>query len=695
MAERLSMLDTMFLDLEQMDEAAHMHIGAALVFDPLPGGGTPQIGVLRDHMRERMGILPRFAQQLSAPHAGSLAWLTWEPARDFDLDAHVHHASLPAPGDEADLNEWLADFWSHRLDRRRPLWEMTLLDGLEDGRWALATKTHHCLVDGVGSMDIGYALLDATPDAPPLRAAAAAGGATSRARGRGSGASGSRRGWSLRGARAGVGAALHPRQSLERVGAAAELIVRDEVIAAPQIEPERADERHPPLRHGAPGARRGQGDQERASAAPSTTSCSPSARAGCAICCSSAASSRRRAGLRAQVPVNIRAEDREHALGNELTSLFVELPVEEADPLTRYRRVVERAEQLKAGSQRTGGKTIVDLADMGPPLAGGAAGQVDVRRQPDVQPDDHQRARAARAPVRVRRAAAWRCCRSCRCSPDTRSASRSSATPARWSSASTPTASRRPGRRRARRGDRALVRRAELVLGAGGLGASRLVAQRPPGDRPEVGLGRAVVDAEGAQLVHQAGQGRWPVLRSPRRRRRGARPASAPARVSLLTVDVGPPAKGGGERRKAFEGRTTMKNVIAAALACAATALALALAPGSALAGKGGKNVHKGRTAQGRTIRVAVYKRSIELKHFTIKLRCRKGGTLIDVESGFLPSKLRKRNRIHDHQVGSTDDVYIRGRLYRHQLKGAIRVRDRWGKKNKCDSKWVRFHTKR
>ncbi len=75
-------------------------------------------------------------------------------------------------------------------------------------------------------------------------------------------------------------------------------------------------------------------------------------------------------GLRAQVPVNIRAQDREHSLGNELTSLFVELPVTEADPLARYRRVQERAQELKAGSQRAGGKTIVDLADMGPPLAG-------------------------------------------------------------------------------------------------------------------------------------------------------------------------------------------------------------------------------------------------------------------------------------------------------------------------------------
>ena len=74
--------------------------------------------------------------------------------------------------------------------------------------------------------------------------------------------------------------------------------------------------------------------------------------------------------LRAQVPVNIRTEDQEHSLGNELTSLFVDLPVAEADPTARYRAVAERAARLKSGSQRTGGKTIIDLADMGPPLAG-------------------------------------------------------------------------------------------------------------------------------------------------------------------------------------------------------------------------------------------------------------------------------------------------------------------------------------
>ena len=61
MGEQLSMLDTMFLELEQADESAHMHIGAALLFEPLPGGGTPEIAEFRDHMRARVGILPRFA----------------------------------------------------------------------------------------------------------------------------------------------------------------------------------------------------------------------------------------------------------------------------------------------------------------------------------------------------------------------------------------------------------------------------------------------------------------------------------------------------------------------------------------------------------------------------------------------------------------------------------------------------------
>lgn len=373
MGEQLSMLDTMFLELEQFDESAHMHIGAALVFDPLPGGGTPDIAALRAHVGERIEMLPRFTQQLSASHAGPLTWLTWEPAEGFDLDAHLHRATLPTPGGEAELYEWLGDFWSHRLDRHRPLWEMTLIDGLEGGRWALATKTHHCLVDGVGSVDIGNALLDTSAEGGPARSkpprAGKGNGEAQEPQQQGNGRFWLSPGLVMRGARAGIGAALHPRESFDRVRAAAELIVRDEVIGAPSSS----------LNGPMSGTRlfatvRLDLDEVKETRTRLGGTVNDVVLAICAGGLRHLLLSRGdelpERSLRAQVPVNIRREDKEHSLGNELTSLFVELPVDEADSLARYRRVVERAEQLKAGSQRTGGKTIVDIADMGPPLAG-------------------------------------------------------------------------------------------------------------------------------------------------------------------------------------------------------------------------------------------------------------------------------------------------------------------------------------
>src|SRR5450631_2469604 len=369
MGEQLSMLDTMFLELEQFDESAHMHIGAALVFDPLPAGGTPDITEFRDYMRRRVGDLPRYSQQLSGPHAGPLTWLTWEPAEAFDPDAHVNHATLPAPGGEAELHEWLGDFWSHRLDRHRPLWEMTLLDGLEDGRWALVTKTHHCLVDGVGSVDIGYVLLDASPDAPPTHSQPPPDNDDEGVAEHGNGRFWFSPGLVVRGARAGVGAALHPRESFDRVRAAVELIVHEEVIGAPRSSlngPMSGMRKFATVRLDLA--------EVKATKAGLGGTVNDVVLAICAGGLRHLLLSRGDAlgdsDLRAQVPVNLRSEDQQHSLGNELTSLFVELPVTEPDPIARYRRVVERTEQLKAGSQRAGGKTIVDLADMGPPLAG-------------------------------------------------------------------------------------------------------------------------------------------------------------------------------------------------------------------------------------------------------------------------------------------------------------------------------------
>jgi diacylglycerol O-acyltransferase / wax synthase len=164
-SDQLTALDAAFLELEQADDGALMHIGAALVFDPLPGGGTPAIGEVREHLEQRLELLPRYRQKLGAPRTGGLAWPSWERDQRFEIDAHVRHATLPSPGDEPEFLDWISDFYSHRLDRGRPLWEIVLLDGLAGGRWALVSKTHHCLVDGVGSVDVVDLLLGAKPRA--------------------------------------------------------------------------------------------------------------------------------------------------------------------------------------------------------------------------------------------------------------------------------------------------------------------------------------------------------------------------------------------------------------------------------------------------------------------------------------------------------------------------------------------------
>jgi hypothetical protein len=142
-----------------------MHIGAALLVEPLPGGGTPAIGEVREHLEQRLACC-RATGRSSARLAPGAFLASWERDQRFEIEAHVRHATLPSPGDEREFLDWISVFYSHPLDRSRPLWETVLLDGLADSRWALVSKTHHCLVDGVGSVDVVDLLLDAEPASP-------------------------------------------------------------------------------------------------------------------------------------------------------------------------------------------------------------------------------------------------------------------------------------------------------------------------------------------------------------------------------------------------------------------------------------------------------------------------------------------------------------------------------------------------
>ncbi len=365
MSEHVSPLDATFLELEEADPSAHMHIGGVMIFDPLPGGGTPAIDAVRELLLERLSAMPRFHQRLSEPTTGGLTWPSWVDDDAFDIASHVRRAALPAPGGEAELTEWAAEFWSHRLERTRPLWEMVLLEGLEDGRWALASKTHHCIVDGVGSVDVTHLLLDATPEptarpAPDGTPAADADGA----------------GLAhlpaalLHGLRAGVEAVSHPAELAEiprRGRALADLLLRNEVRAAPHtslngpIGKQRrfavADARLEDLK----AIKRALGGTVNDVALAAVTG-------GLRAVLEARDETPPEAGLRAMVPVNVRGAAEQLALGNRITSLFVHLPVDEENALVRYARVLEDAERLKAGDQAMAGSTLVQLAGLAPPL---------------------------------------------------------------------------------------------------------------------------------------------------------------------------------------------------------------------------------------------------------------------------------------------------------------------------------------
>jgi WS/DGAT/MGAT family acyltransferase len=365
MTEHVSPLDAMFLELEQADDSAHMHIGAVMIFDPV-SDRPPTLADLVERLQERLALLPRYRQRLSSARTGGLSWPTWEDDPGYDIRDHLRRAVLPAPGGEAELVEWMADFYSHRLDRSRPLWETVLLEGLPHGRWALATKTHHCLVDGIASVDVGYVLMDAeaAPTGAPPDASASA-------RAHAAPAPQAPDGWSppglvLRGARAGLSAATHPRTTITRTRAAMEMLIRDELIAAPTTslnQPIGGTRRYAvvriPLEQLGIIRRELGGTINDVVLALST--------GGLRRLLLSRGEELPADGLRGQIPVNIREASEHMALGNRLVSLFVHLPVTESDAAQRYRQVVSEAEHRKHGRQALGAKTMIDLTNFAPP----------------------------------------------------------------------------------------------------------------------------------------------------------------------------------------------------------------------------------------------------------------------------------------------------------------------------------------
>ena len=156
----MSPLDASFLHIE--DDKSHMHIGSVAIFE----GPAPTYESVRAMVESKLSLVPRYRQKVRFVPLG-LGRPVWIDDPHFNLIYHVEHTALPTPGGDEELRNLVGRVMSQQLDRSKPLWEMWVVEGLDAGRWALLSKVHHCMVDGVSGTDLLAVMLDQSRDPEP------------------------------------------------------------------------------------------------------------------------------------------------------------------------------------------------------------------------------------------------------------------------------------------------------------------------------------------------------------------------------------------------------------------------------------------------------------------------------------------------------------------------------------------------
>ena len=155
--DRLSPLDASFLHIE--DGVSHMHIASVAIFE----GPQPPFADIVAMVDGKLNLVPRYRQVVKSVPL-ELGRPVWVDDPHFNIEYHLRHTALPAPGGESELRKLVGRVMSQQLDRSKSLWEIWVVQGLEDGRWAMLSKTHHAMVDGVAGTDLLAVIMDLSPE---------------------------------------------------------------------------------------------------------------------------------------------------------------------------------------------------------------------------------------------------------------------------------------------------------------------------------------------------------------------------------------------------------------------------------------------------------------------------------------------------------------------------------------------------
>ncbi|MGI8904830.1 MAG: WS/DGAT/MGAT family O-acyltransferase [Solirubrobacteraceae bacterium] len=376
--DRLTGIDSSFLHLEH--DATHMHVAACAMFE----GPAPAYEELVERIVSRLHLVPRYRQRL--------AFIPWQQGRPvwvddphFKVTYHVRHTALPRPGSDEKLRRLAGRVFSQALDRGRPLWELWLVEGLADDRFAVLSKTHHALVDGVSGVDVISVLLDSSPDPMPVEPA--------------------EEDWVPRPLPSAT--QLLARSLLERATVPGEIArgLRASVRAPRQLAAQIGN------------ALAGVGalawaGMSAAPASPFNVKIGPHRRFTWVRCDLAALKAVKDAvggtindavlsvvagalggymrlhghetdgvELTVMVPVSVRAEPRRGTLGNQLAAMWAPLPVGMTDPVQRMRAITRAMEEVKDSGQAVGAEVLTQLSGFAPATLMAQAARLQARQK--------------------------------------------------------------------------------------------------------------------------------------------------------------------------------------------------------------------------------------------------------------------------------------------------------------------------